>query len=286
MGRRKKNKWGSAYMNNRTFNDYYTRLKELCLNVFEWKGLPDTCDERFLELMLYENGYCLFFEDPELGYLTLGGVIGGRLDPYNIPIERRAIASNGYNKELTSENSVIVFNNYIHTPTTPSIQLFARRLTEIERAIDVNVKGQKTPKIILCDENQRLTMENLFMRYDGNVPFIFGDSSVINMDNVKSVDISSPYVATNLNVLKHQLWNEALTFIGIENSNEDKKERLVADEVGSNFGSVEAHRNVQLNARRQACDKINNMFGLNISVDFRSVANTVINKPGGEEVEL
>jgi hypothetical protein len=271
-----KRQWESAELNSKTYIDYYDRLMELALNVFEWENLPPTVDERFLELTLYEMGYCLYFNDPLIGDLALTCTIGGRLDVYRIPILRRAYAVNGYNKMCSTRDSVLIFNNYLHTPTLLTIELFARRLYEIERAIDVNVKGQKTPKAILSSETQRLTMKNLFMQYDGNEPFIFGDKNM-DLDGIKSLDITSPFVADKLQILKHQVWNEALTFCGIENSNQDKKERLVSDEVGSNYGNVEAQRNVMLNARRQAVKKINAMFGTNINVKFRSNLATMVN---------
>lgn len=276
MPKSKKQRWASAELNNKTYIDYYGRLMELALNVFEWENLPPTVDERFLELTLYEMGYCLYFDDPIIGNLALTCTIGGRLDVYRIPILRRAYAVNGYNKMCSAKDSVLIFNNYLHTPTLLTIELFARRLYEIERAIDVNVKGQKTPKAILSSEQQRLTMKNLFMQYDGNEPFIFGDKN-LDIEGIKSLDIGSPFVADKLQILKHQIWNEALTFLGIENSNQDKKERLVSDEVGSNYGNVEAQRNVMLNARRQAVKKINSMFGTDINVKFRSNLATMVN---------
>ena len=276
MSKSKKQRWASAELNNKTYIDYYDRLMELALNVFEWENLPPTVDERFLELTLYAMGYCLYFDDPIIGNLALTCTIGGRLDVYRIPILRRAYAVNGYNKMCSAKDSVLIFNNYLHTPTLLTIELFARRLYEIERSIDVNVKGQKTPKAILSSEQQRLTMKNLFMQYDGNEPFIFGDKN-LDIEGIKSLDIGSPFVADKLQILKHQIWNEALTFLGIENSNQDKKERLVSDEVGSNYGNVEAQRNVMLNARRQAVKKINAMFGTNISVKFRSSLATMVN---------
>ena len=276
MSKSKKQRWASAELNNKTYIDCYDRLMELALNVFEWENLPPTVDERFLELTLYEMGYCLYFDDPIIGNLALTCTIGGRLDVYRIPILRRAYAVNGYNKMCSAKDSVLIFNNYLHTPTLLTIELFARRLYEIERAIDVNVKGQKTPKAILSSEQQRLTMKNLFMQYDGNEPFIFGDKN-LDIEGIKSLDIGSPFVADKLQILKHQIWNEALTFLGIENSNQDKKERLVSDEVGSNYGNVEAQRNVMLNARRQAVKKINAMFGTDINVKFRSNLATMVN---------
>lgn len=276
MNKSAKKRWQSAELNNKTYIDYYNRLMELALNVFEWENLPPSVDERFLELTLYEMGYCLYFNDEIIGNLALTCTIGGQLDVYRIPVLRRAYAVNGYNKMCSAKDSVLIFNNYLHTPTQLTIELFARRLYEIERAIDVNVKAQKTPTLILSSEQQRLTMKNLYMQYDGNEPFIFGDKNM-DIEGIKSLKTDAPFVADKLENLKHQIWNEALTFCGIENSNQDKKERLVSDEVGSNYGNIEAQRNVMLSARKQAVKKINAMFGTNIDVHFRSNLATMVN---------
>lgn len=276
MSKSLKRRWQSAELNNKTYSDYYNRLMELALNVFEWENLPPSVDERFIELTLYEMGYCLYFNDEIIGNLALTCTIGGQLDVYRIPLLRRAYAVNGYNKMCSAKDSVLIFNNYLHTPTQLTIELFARRLYEIERAIDINVKAQKTPTLILSSEQQRLTMKNLYMQYDGNEPFIFGDKN-LDIDGIKSLKTDAPFVADKLEILKHQVWNEALTFCGIENSNQDKKERLVSDEVGSNYGNIEAQRNVMLNARKQAVKKINSMFGTKIDVHFRSNLPTMVN---------
>lgn len=268
MGKGKREKWESALLNNRTYLQYYNRLLELAINMYEWKNLPDTVDERFLELTLFSDGMAVFFRDDILGELCLKCMIGGELDVYRIPIDRTAYATNGYQMHLNNQNSVIIFNNYTHTNSMLDVEMYARRLYEIERTIDVNVKAQKTPLIVRATENQRLTMKNLYMQYDGNEPFIFGDNN-LDMDAIKVLPTNAPYVADKLNILKRQIWNEALTYLGIENSNTEKKERLVSDEVNSNLGGVAAQRFCRLNARRKAADQINKMFGLNIEVDFR-----------------
>lgn len=269
-------RWNSAVENNWTYIDYYQRLKELALNVFEWRNLPPTVDERFLELTLYDKGYCLYFNDDVLGNLALTCTIGGRLNVYRIPIYRKAFSVNGYNKDCTAEDSVLIFNNYLHTPTDLTIRLYAKRLYEIQRTIDVNVVSQKTPLLILTDEKERLTMKNMYMQYDGNQPVIFG-SNTLDTNNFQVLKTDAPYVSDKLIILLHQVWNEALTFLGIENSNADKRERLVSDEVSANYGHIEAQRNVMLNAREQACDQINRMFGTDISVSFRSNMKTLVN---------
>ena len=188
---------------------------------------------------------------------------------YNYPKERRAYAVNGLNVDLDETNSVLVFNDYLRVPMFQTLQLYAQRLAEIDRTIDINVMNQKAPKIVRCDEKQRLTFKNLMMQAQGNVYWIFGDKN-LDLKNVDVLDVSSPYVGNELQILKHQYWNEALTYIGIENVTTEKKERLITNEIMSNMGDVEAQRFTRLNARKQACQKINELFGLEVNCEFRS----------------
>lgn len=258
----------SDRLNRNTFTDYFNRLFELAINMFKWENLPVTVDERFLELALCEKGYCLYFNDEIMGDLALTCMIGGELDVYRIPTRRIAFAVNGYQAERTNKDSVLIYNNYLHTPTIQTISLYAERLTAIERAIDLNVNAQKTPIALLTDEKQKRTIEEIYRKYEGNAPVIIGAKN-LDLDSVKALTTGAPYVADKLNILKRQIWNEALTFFGIENANTEKRERLVSDEITSNLGGVQAQRYVMLNAREQAADKINRMFGTNISVKFR-----------------
>lgn len=254
--------------NQRTYLQYVNRLTELSISMFDWKNLPDTIDARFLELALFNDGMAVFFKDEVMGYLGLQVTTGGKLNVYRIPITRTAFAQNGYQMNLDPSNSVIIFNNMLHTNSILDVQEMSKRLYEIQRTIDVNVIQQKTPKIITCTENQRLVMKNLYAQYMGNEPFIFGDKN-LDLSGIKTLDTTSPYVADKLYELKTQYWNEALTYLGISNVNTIKKERMITDEVQRNLGGTIASRYSRLFMRQQACEQINKMFGLNISVDYR-----------------
>lgn len=277
MSRKNKNRWPTAVLNNATFNDWYNYLANLAMNSIKWEGLPDTVDPRFLELTLFERGYALFYQDDVmLQFIALPCDLSGTWDIYNIPIQRRAFASNGYHYDADKSNSVIIWNNYEHTNMIETTRLYSLRLYELERTIDTNVKGQKYPVLIKAPEKQRLVMKNVYMEYDGNCPIIFADD-FLNTDGISVLNTQSPYVADKLFQLKQNILNEYLTKIGIENSNNQKKERMVSDEVGSNYGSIEASRNIRLNARQQACDEINKMFGLDVSVRYNSDLPTLVN---------
>lgn len=262
------NFWESARMNNYTFLQYYNRLTELSVSMFEWKNLPETVDPRFLELVLFSDGMCVFFEDEVMGYLGLRTMIGGRLNVYQIPTIRTAYATNGYNRMLDETNSVIIFNNLLHTNSMLDVEMFAKRMYNLDRAVDVNANAQKTPILISCDDSQRLTLKNLYMQYDGNMPVIYGDKNM-TPNSLQVLSTGAPYVADKLYQLKTQIWNEALTYLGISNINISKKERLITDEVMRNQGGVIASRYSRLEARRQACKQINEMFGLDLWCDYR-----------------
>lgn len=296
MGRRKHNIFDeSMVLNNLTYRQYLNRLTELAISMFEWKNLPDTVDARYLELHLFETGCMVYFKDEIIGDLCLDCIVNGRLDVYGNPLLRRAYSGyNNYQKLLTYKDSVIIWNNYLHGNSILDVEMFARRLYNIDRIIDVNANAQKTPVLVVGNEKQRLTLLNLYKEYDGNAPFIFGDKN-LDINALKALSTDAPYVCDKLYQLKTQIWNEALTYLGISNINIQKKERLITDEVTRNQGGTIASRYSRLESRRQAVEKINDMFGTNIEVnyreDFQEVGNDDVTDnagkatTGGEENE-
>ena len=284
MGRKKTNFEESLLMNNATYEQYFNRLMELSIGMFEWKNLPSTCDVRYLELALFMNGSAVFFQDDVLeDYVTLDVICSGRLDVYGNPVLRRAYSRyNNYQKLLKGNNSVIIWNNYTRTNSVLDVEMFAKRLYNLDRIIDVNANAQKTPILIKCDETQRLTMLNVYKEYDGNSPVIFGDKA-LNSNGLDVLSTGAPYVADKLYMLKTQIWNEALTYLGISNINVQKKERLITDEVTRNQGGTIASRYSRLESRREAVRKINEMFGLNIEVNYREDLGTDTIGGGGNE---
>lgn len=279
MGRRRTNFNESLTRNNSTYKFYLDRLTELSISMFEWVNLPDSIDSRFLESVLFTNGSAVCFKDEDLTpelvtgnetgtLLTLPVAMNGGFDLYNIPVKRRAYATNGYNRELTNKNSVIIYNNMIRTNSVQTCMVYARRLWNLDRAIDVNANAQKTPVLVQCSDEQRFTLMNVYQKWEGNEPVIFGTDG-LDMNGLKVLKTDAPYVGRELYELKTQIWNEALTYLGISNTNFQKRERLVTDEVVRNQGGTIASRYSRLEARRQACKQINKMFGTNIEVYFR-----------------
>ena len=269
--------------NQQTLMDYATRLRSLALAMFKYENVPETVSIRHLESVLYDQGRALFFEDPNFGYMALGCTPSGQLNHYNEPIRYTAISTT-YKEEYAAENCVLIRNNYSALPTSHTIDLFAQRLAIVERITDVNINAQKTPIIILCDEQQRLTLKNLYNQYEGNVPFIFADK-MMNLDNIKTINTGAPYLADKLTVQKHAIWDDAMTFLGQQNANTDKRERLVTNEVDANNQMVQLSAEVMLLSRREAIDEINRKFGLNMKVDLRVKQDAELEEPEQDDAE-
>jgi hypothetical protein len=266
--KKKMQSWESDISNIDTYNMYYNRLRDYALSMFEWKGLPEQINKRFLEVKMFEEGKVIFHDDPNYGYMVSPVMIGGAVNYYDEPTTYHAVAI-GYNREMTADDGVVIWNNYSRTPIVPIIRAYAYRLYQVEKTMDVNINAQKTPVLILAEESQRLTMQNMYMQYEGNEPFIFGNKSGFNPDSIQVLKTDAPFVSDKLMEYKHNLWNEAMTFLGVGNAKQDKKERLVADEVAANDEQIQSSRFHMLQARQDACEQINKMFGLSVSVDFK-----------------
>ena len=269
MARKKTQFDESAYLNDVNYIRYFNTLKMIATSSFKYTNMPSSIDVRYLELGLFNRGYMVFFYDEDLEkYLALNTTLGCELDVYNNPLSYTAYANNGYQVQLTNKDSVIIYNNYLKQPTLMLCEYFAKRLYDFDSVIDVNVRSQKTPILIACNESEKLAMKNVYMQYDGNQPVIFTYKDFITADNFKVVNTQSPDVADKIYQLKSNIWNEALTQLGITNTTVNKKERLITDEVQRSQGGVFACRNSRLKMREQCINKINEMFNLNIQVEF------------------
>lgn len=254
--------------NTLSYMKYKQQLFDLAISLFHWKNIPDTIDPRYIELCLFERGSAVWFVDPFIGNLCLPWVNKGSFNVYGNPITYNAISSyNSYQFPLNNLDSVIIWNNHLKTNSIEQLGHYAEMLALIDRIMEVNINSQKTPVLIKASEAQRLSMLNLYEQWDGNTPFIFADK-MLDTNDLQALTANSPFVADKLMDLKEKIWNEALTFLGVSNVTFEKKDRMLRDEVNRMLGGTFASRNSRLMSRQFAAEKINKMFGLNISVEF------------------
>ena len=291
----------SLVVNDATYIDYIERFKRIALSMFEWVNLPKSMNARWLERCLYYNGQASLLKDKEYGFINTNCSSGGYVNLYGLPTKINCYSFEyqtqrnlytGLNPMLTDKEQedkeysecVLVLNNWEGIPTCSTMELFAYRLYEAQRTCDVNIKAQKTPVMIIVDEKQRLLMENLYNQYNGNQPFIFGDKEQLSADGIlKAINTQAPFIADKVTDYKKEIWNEALTYLGINNIMVDKKERLITDEANSNNELINLNLQSFLAPRQEACRLFNEMFGLTgtdkeISVRVRSDLYNIIKK--------
>ena len=258
----------SMLTNNATYIDYLNRLRLLATSLFTWENLDEVAGfgaSRFLEQSLFDNGRACFVKDDELGFMVLKVNPSDKLNVYNLPTRVMAW-SIGYEKNYDFDDVVYIMNNELQLPTSQTINLIAYRLYETERTIDTNLIAQKTPILIEGDTKTILTLKNVYMQYSGNTPFIFGNKQFDISNKLNVLKTDAPYLIDKLTIHKHELWNEALTYLGIDNANTDKKERLITDEVESNNDLINFYLNCFYKTRKQACELINEKFLKDIDV--------------------
>lgn len=261
----------SKDINDLTFTDYFYRLMLLARSVFKWENLPNNIDEKWIERYLFTEGKCMFFKDFEKGFMVAKCTPDGLLNPYDEWTTLRPYGTNYVvDKSYTfNEDCVVIRNNDEMIPTSFSIKLFAYRLAEISRTIDINIIAQQTPTLVTCSEKQRMSLKTVYKKWSGHEPVIYGDKT-LDTSGMNVLKTDAPIVFPQLQIQKHAIWNEAMTFLGVDNANMDKRERLVDDEVQANNKQIELSAHCMLKSREKACEMINKIFKTNISVRMRT----------------
>lgn len=275
----------AKYFTSVTYSTWFNRLYNIAISRFEWLNLPDTCNEKFIEQVLFFNGFMVGYKDTALNsFLIMPCTNNSVLDIFGYPAKVNAYGYNGYmsqnltpytitlGEEPTRADAALLYANYSRCPDLPAVLYFARKLTKIDRTIDVNINVQKTPYIISCGENQRLTVANMFKQVDNFEPAII-TTKFYGLNGEKPInvmDLKPPFVADKMQTLKRQVYQEALTYLGIEANTSEKAERQVTEELTANMGETESMRQSPLASRKQFCKEFNKIYGTNIDVKFRS----------------
>ena len=250
-------------------------LEQMACAIYRWEGLPTEIDQRFLELTLFNRGMSVFFWDDEYdAYFSTMGAPSGQINMYQNPLAYIAYGANGFHRRLKSTECVPIWNNYLRRPDINAMRIYARRLADIDRTVDVNLMSQKMPIFAVVPESQRLTIQNLMKQYVGNEPIIVGADGMFDPSQITYLSSGAPFITPELLKAKQTVWAEVMTYFGIENTNVSKAERVQSAEVEANNGQIEANRLIRLNCRREACRQINRKYGLEVWCDMNKDIST------------
>ena len=250
----------------KNYYDYYLdTFIGIAQIVYDYENMPVSVNKEYLERSLLFNGYCFYFNDDVLGNLTLAGVYFGR-DVYGYPVRFTARGLNGkYTKKLTNKDCIMIYDNKERQCILNVLSIQASRLADLVTAAQANIRKQKTPYIIVADDDTLITMQNILRDIDGNLPEVIAKKG-FNKDDLQVWNLTAPLIVGELREEFNALFNETLTFIGIPNVQMQKKERLITDEVIRSLGGAEANSCRRYKSRVEAFDKVNRMFGTDIKV--------------------
>ena len=300
MGKRKarNNLEDAVLMNNATYFDYLERFKRIALSMFEWVNLPDSMDARYLERCLYYTGQAAMLYLEPYGFINTKSATSGKLNLYGLPTRIRcysygeintsrrvfngvseAVAKvNGYEDDTDDDRqteAILVLNNWEGIATATTVELFAMRMAIAERAIDVNIRAQKTPFMVVTNDNERLSMMNALDQVEKNAMALVVERNHFDPESFKTLNTQAPYVADKLTDYKHGIWNEFLTFLGVDNISE-KRERMISAETMSNNECVNLNMMASLKTREKAAKEFNQKYGKNVEVKLRSDVYNII----------
>lgn len=252
------------------FNSYFSRLQLLAMSTYEWAGLPSTCNHRFLEQVLHQDGRACIVNTDSFGFLNLRCSPNGSLNFYE-DYTGYNCWSIGITEYRDSGECVFIRNNWLEQSTYPALTHFARKLTDIERTIIINIHAQNTPILIRASKDTELTLRNLYMKYDGYIPAIYVDKS-LDIDSLSVLRTDAPYLADKLHAEKMNTWREALTYLGISNNMDFKRAQVNSEEIEHDAEHYAFMSESGLVARQQACIDAKRIFGLDITVRRRDVS--------------
>ena len=238
----------------------------MALNRYKWENLPNGIESRYIEQMLYDNGECAMFDHPDLGLCVLRSSSRENLNIYGEPTK---LTVTGFNEHRTvmMDDCVRILNNDLGLPTHTDILYYARRMAEIDDIIMQNLRQQRVPYLFATNENNQYSIKSLYDRMYQGEPAIFIDGDMLKgePENIMVLPTQAPYLVDQLQLQKQEMERELLTFLGINNTLE-KKERLLVDETNSNNQYIKMASDLGFKQRQLACEQINKMFGLNVTV--------------------
>lgn len=257
----------SQISNAKTVQAYMRRLTTLAENVFDFENLPPFIDNAYMNKRLLRDGAIAFFEDDVLGVLALPFTVNGDLDVYSRPLSITVYGQNGYTKNLTNDKFVIMYDNNGRYSLMFEIRQFAERLALAKRVTDINILQQKTPRIWKTSNENKKTITDMINNIDACLDTV-QTYETMELDNLDVCVAPAPYVTDKIDEHMLKEWAEFYQLIGISSIVEQKKERLIKDEMQASLGGTIASRFSRYNPRLKAIKEINEKWGLDIKLKY------------------
>lgn len=263
----KKKMINTQISNFKTYNMYFRQMLTLAENVFEFKNLPEFIDVSYLNKQLLRKGSVAFFEEDGLGLIALPYNVVGNLDVYGRPNRIEVFGNNSFHRILDRDEYVIMYDNNGRYPLYLDICQMAERIALCVRTEDVNILHQRTPRVWKTSKDKELSLKNAINEIDSMQENVIAYES-LDIEDANVILAPAPYVTDKIDTHLKELWAEFFRLIGVANLQEQKRERVIVDEMVASQGGTIASRFSRFEPRKEAIEKINKKFNADIQVQY------------------
>lgn len=242
------------------------------LQMFEYKGLPETIPQKELERLLQIKGYAFITEHEGEIYAFSGG-LGGKPGVYGEPTE--IVIANpalNFNKTLNIEkDGVLINNDDMRQGLIPLISKYVTILNENEITMILSTINRRVNNLISVNDSNTAESARKYLKglEDGNIGYIMENRLYESLKTKTISDTNSVRLVELIELqqyIKASLYNE----LGLNSNFNMKRERLIKPEVEMNTSSIYPLVDNMLRCRQEAVEKINEMYGTSITVEFSS----------------
>lgn len=284
---------------NSSFAFYYRQLYMKIFSVYKFNELPPIQDKDFLQETLFREGVMTCFTPRNSAFPIL---MNGSPTGYNMfyhpsqfiianPVLGNYTLTIGVDCELLDLGHV----NGDFYSFEPLVVRYASLLASIDGSLNMTLMNSRVAQVFTSDSNATLkTMQKIYDDVSEGKPAVFLAKGLRDDVEMKPYfnNVKNTYIGTELLQDRQTIMNQFLTEIGINNANTQKRERLITAEADSNQGEVKAIVDEVLDRMNICFDKINAMFGTNMSVSLNTkvVGDSImkgsdINEPNRSDTE-
>lgn len=264
--------WGSLAYNGQALSVVKNMFYMLAVSRFEWVGLPETVDPLFLERQLLLGGSATIAQ-PRKGkkrgfWYSAKAVPTGPLGVYDYPKSWQAYNRDQLRFNVTGKNGVWIYDNVMRFPLCAALDLYARELVDVQKTEQVNRFWQKLPFVLVAPDDMDLSAGSLISQVMGGEPAIIANRYIKEMEPYR-LGFDVPFLGRELSAAEQNVLNKVYTLLGIANLT-FKSERMIEDEVHDMGEPSTLMALSALLERRRAAERLNTLFGMNVSVVWRT----------------
>lgn len=293
FGKRYVKRWQASVKRYRTY-DYWRQLFwTAAISRFEWSGLPEGMDARYLETLLCGWGSFAATRRSEGGFMAYwAGRMSpvGNLDLYRNPNAIDIYSPNGNHqrrhanwwikskgnqygstKELMHADACICWDNLTRFPTLQLLDRQAQRLADMDTTVDQHVRAMRVPYVISVDEYGKKNAQDMYNKIDAGEPAIYMNPSGMQNVSIQVLQTMNKAAYAGSDILNDELKivSAVYTLLGIDNNAAaEKKERVQTAETLANNEQFMIQRNSFLKPRKLFCEQANEMFGWDCDVKW------------------